>query len=43
MENKSEWTYRDYPLDQIHFKRNNKDVEPEIDEKESEELKQLID
>ncbi|MBQ7164212.1 MAG: stage 0 sporulation family protein [Clostridia bacterium] len=41
MENKGDWTYKDYPLDEIKFKKSAKDEEP--DDTVDDEIKELID
>ena len=42
MENKSDWTYKDYPLSEIKFKKSGKDADPD-DSVTDEELKNIID
>ena len=41
MENKGDWTYKDYPLEAVKFKKSAKDEEP--DDTADEEIKDLVD
>ena len=40
MENKNDWTYKDYPLSDIKFKKNGKEEEPEV--ALDDEMKELL-
>ena len=41
LDNKGEWVYKDYPLEELKFKKQHKDEEP--DDIVDEEVKQLLD